>query len=328
MIFSSGSPMVSVIILCYNQAHLVSRAIESVLNQTYKNIQMILVDDGSIDNSRQVIEEWKNQYPEKIKVFFHPKNMGHPVSMNTGYKLCDGELVTFCDGDDWYFPEKIEREVNYLKEHPEIQAVHSNFDIYTVDGKFVKHWTTDEKIIPAGDIFLPLFSLEYPFRNHFRYELTSKKILEETGFYDPEIPIWVDWDFRLRLASKFKFGYCHYVGSAYTENPKGLTNIIKQETILKYLQFVINKNKDGLKKYPEALARKALRSITLTVEKLRLAINLHKGNPSFVKTLGFLWRYPSQIADVKFILNSMFGKRFMQTLSGIKGKFKKITLQK
>ena len=325
MKFSSDPPMVSVIILCYNQANLVSRAIESVLNQTYNNIQVVIVDDGSRDNSRPMIQEWSNKHPEKIKLFFQPVNAGHPASMNTGYRLCDGELITFCDGDDWYFPEKIEREVNYLKVHPEIDAVHSNFDIYTIDGNFVKHWTTDEKKIPGGDIFLPLFSLEYPYRAHFRYEMTSKKILEETGFYDPHIPIWVDWDLRLRLASKYKFGYCHYVGSAYTENPDGLTNVLKQETILKYLQIVINKNKHVLKNYPEKKAHKALTSIKLTVEKLALAVNMHKGNPSFFKTIRFLWHYPAQLTEIKFVLNSMFGKKFMQLLSGIKRKIKRPT---
>jgi glycosyltransferase involved in cell wall biosynthesis len=325
MKFSSDPPMVSLIILCYNQAHLVSRAIESVLNQTYENIQLVIVDDGSKDDSLEVIQEWKKKYPEKIKIFIQPRNLGHPASMNTGYSLCDGELVTFCDGDDWYFPEKIEREVNYLREHPDVDVVHSNFDFYTVEGKFVRHWALEEKNIPTGDIFLQLFSLAYPFRAHFRYEMTSKSILEQTGFYDPDIPIWVDWDLRLRLASKYKFGYCHYVGSAYTENPGGLTNVLKQETILEYLQFVINKNKHVLKKYPEVRAYKARKAINLTVKKLTLAINLHKGNASFFKTLIFLWEYPAQLIDIKFVLNSMFGKRFMQILSGIKRKFKILT---
>ncbi len=322
MKLSSETPLVSIIILCYNQAAIIGRAIESVLGQTYQNIQLVIVDDCSKDNSKQVIEGWQTKYPGKIKTYFQPSNVGHPTNMNTGYRLCDGELISFCDGDDWYFPEKIEREVNYLKKNPDVDVVHSGFDFYKIDGNFIKHWVQDENQIPAGDIFLSLFSLQYPYKVHLRYELTSKKIIEETGFYDERIPIWVDWDFRLRLAAKHKFGYCHYTGSAYTENPEGLTIVLKQETILKYLRFVIDKNKCNLKNYPDSSVRKANKAINLPVEKLTLAINTHKGQHSFFKTVGFLSKYPSQINDPRFLINSMFGKRLLRTLSALKQKFK------
>src|SRR5688572_6294346 len=322
MKFSSDKPLVSVIILCYNQAELISRAIESVLEQTYENIQLVVVEDCSKDNSREVITGWQQKYPGKIKVYFQPVNKGHPASMNTGYRLCDGELITFCDGDDWYFPEKIENEVAFLRANPGVDVVYSNFDFYTVKGQFLKHWALDEKSIPTGDVFLPLFSLAYPDRVHFRYELTSKKIIEETGHYDERIPIWVDWDFRLRLASKYKFGYCHYIGSAYTENPEGLTNILKQETILKNLQFVIEKNKPVLKKYTDHLAGRALKAISMPIQKLMLAINLHKGKHSIFKTLRFLWNYPGQLRDIRFIINSMFGKKLLRSMSVLKQKIR------
>ena len=320
MQISSDHPLVSVIILCYNQGDIISRAIESVANQTYRNVQLVIVDDCSKDNSRQVITEWKNKYPGKIKTFFQQSNVGHPANMNTGYKLCDGELITFCDGDDWYFPEKVEREVEFLKTHPNVDVVHSNYDYYTIDGKFIKHWTTAEKLIPKGDIFLSLFSLAYPYKAHLRYELTSKKIIEETGYYDENIPIWVDWDFRLRLASKYKFGFCNYIGSAYTSNPDGLTNVLKQEIILKNLQIVIEKNKSVLEKYPRQTSMKVLKAIHLPVEKISLTVDFRKGKPSFFNTLKFLWQYPSEMKDTRFIINSMFGSRIMKFLSGVKHK--------
>ena len=325
MNFTFDTPLVSVIILCYNQSEIIGRAIESVLNQTYQNIQVVIIDDCSKDNSRQVIERWKTKFPEKIKTYFQPLNIGHPANMNTGYKLCDGELVSFCDGDDWYFPEKIEQEINYLKNNPAVDVVHSNYDYYTIDGKFLKHWADRENEIPTGDIFLPLFSLRYPYKAHLRYEMTSKKIIEEVGYYDDQIPIWVDWDFRLRLASKYKFGYCHYIGSAYTANPEGLTNVLKQETILKNLQIVIEKNKAQLQKYPISEAKKAMKAIQLPLKKLTLAINTRKGNHDFFKTLKFLWQYPAEAREFRFVMNSMFGKKFVESLSSIKRKVIKKT---
>ena len=211
-------------------------------------------------------------------------------------------------------------EVNFLKSNPETDVVHSNYDYYKINGEFIKHWASKKNDIPVGNIFLSLYSLNYPHNAHLRYELTSKKIIEEIGYYDEQIPIWVDWDFRLRLAAKYKFGYCHYTGSAYTENPEGLTNVLKQETVLKYLQYVIEKNKPGLKKYSEPDARKAYEAICLPVEKLKLAIDLRKNHPSFFKTIRFLFRYPAQITDIRFIINSMFGQEILKSLSKLKKK--------
>ena len=322
MKFTSNTPLVSVIILCYNQSDIISRAIESVLNQTYQNIQLVIVDDCSSDKSKQVIEQWQSKFPQKIKTYFQLANVGHPANMNKGYRLCDGELITFCDGDDWYFPQKVEKEVHFLKMNPDVDVVHSNFDFFTIDGHFVKHWTENERQIPTGEIFRELLTLNYPNKAHLRYEMTSKKIIEETGFYDEQIPIWVDWDFRLRLAAKHKFGYCSYTGSAYTENPRGLTNILKQETILKYYQFVVNKNITLLEKHPKSTVKKIKREISLITDKLSLAISVQKNQNTFFKTLSFIWKYPSQLSDVRFVINSLLGKKTVSRLAAVKNRFK------
>src|SRR6185436_20875567 len=145
----------------------------------------------------------------------------------------------------------------------------------------------NERQIPTGEIFRELLTLNYPNKAHLRYEMTSKKIIEETGFYDEQIPIWVDWDFRLRLAANHKFGYCSYTGSAYTANPRGLTNILKQETILKYYQFVVNKNITLLEKHPKSTVKKIKREISLITDKLSLAISVQKNQNTFFKTLSF-----------------------------------------
>jgi glycosyltransferase involved in cell wall biosynthesis len=315
MKLSSENPLVSVIILCYNQADIVSRAIESVLNQTYKNIQVVLVDDCSRDNSRQVITDWQMKYPERIKTFFQPTNVGHPANMNTGYRLCDGELITFCDGDDWYFPEKVEREVELLKRNPDIDVVYSNFDFYTVEGQFLRNWVKDGEALPTGDIFPALLALEYPEKAHFHYEMTSKKILEGENYYDERIPIWVDWDLRLRLAAKYKFGYCPNVSSAYAQNPQGLTNVLKQETILNYYRFVVEKNRRHLDAYPKSVSKKVNREINLSLNKLELAIKLHKGEFTFFNSISFFCKYPSELKDRRFLMNTLFGKKLVEGLA-------------
>jgi glycosyltransferase involved in cell wall biosynthesis len=320
MKLSSHTPLVSVIILSYNQEGIIGRAIVSVLDQTYKNIQLVIVDDCSKDNSRQVIADWQKKYPGQIKTYFQPVNVGHPANMNTGYKLCDGELITFCDGDDWYFPKSVETQVDFLRNNPDYDVVYTNFSFHDMEGNLLKVWASNTDKITSGDIFPDLFSLNYPGNVHPHFEMTFKKIIFDTGFYDESIPIWVDWDFRLRLAAKYKCGYCSYVGNAYTTHPGGLTSTLKKETYLHNMIKVINKNKKELDKYQPALKRKVLKSINMHVEKMRLSINLHKGSHTFFQTLQFLWRYPNQIKDIRFAINCMFGKKTLTTLSSIKRK--------
>jgi len=323
MKLSSDTPLVSIIVLCYNQADIVGRAIESCLSQSYKNIQLVVVDDCSKDNSKQVIESWQTKYPEKIKLFVQPVNVGHPANMNTGYHLCDGELITFCDGDDWLFPKSVETQVDFLRNNIDYDVVYTNFSYYDLKGNLIKVWATEDDKIPSGDIFPDLLSLNYPDKTHPHFEMTSKKIIDEMGYYDESIPIWVDWDFRLRLAAKYKCGYSSYIGNAYSVHPGGLTSTLKQESILKYYQFVVNKNKNILDKYPQAFSKKILKSTYLPIDKLTLSIDLHKGNHSPVKTLRFLLKYPAQIRDLRFVVNSMFGKKILGTLSALKQKLKK-----
>ena len=321
MKFSTDKPLVSVIVLCYNQAGIIGRAIQSVLNQTYSNIQLVVVDDCSKDDSKNVIESWFKKYPEKIKYFIQPQNVGHPRNMNTGYRLCDGELVTFCDGDDWLFPKSVEMQVDFLRSHPDYDVVYTNFSFHDMEGNLLKVWASDSDKISSGDIFPDLFSLNYPGYVHPHFEMTSKKIIEETGFYDESIPIWVDWDFRLRLAAKYKSGYCSYVGNAYTTHPGGLTNTLKSETYLTNLVKVIEKNKHHLSKYSPGQVKRVMKAINMHVKGMQLAVNFRNHQPSIIHTIKYLAEYPCQITNWRFILASMFGINFTQSLTKMKQKF-------
>ena len=115
------TPHVSIIITCYNYAEFVDHAINSALNQTYKNIEVIVVNDGSNDNSEEVIKK----YISKIK-YLPQNNQGVVVARNNGAKLAKGELIVFLDADD-YLPENfISKSVESLNHHPEASFVFGN----------------------------------------------------------------------------------------------------------------------------------------------------------------------------------------------------------
>jgi glycosyltransferase involved in cell wall biosynthesis len=112
--------LVSVIIPTYNRANLVQRAIKSVLNQTYKNIEIIVVDDGSEDNTEEVVRAFND---ERIKYIRNKENKGVAASRNIGLKFSKGEYITFLDSDDEFLPEKIEKQLKFLKQRGELDFV-------------------------------------------------------------------------------------------------------------------------------------------------------------------------------------------------------------
>ena len=134
---SQKIPMVSVIIPTYKRSEMLPRAIASVLGQTYSNIQVVVVDDNNPDteyrnNTAQLMERYSAD--TRVKYIKHSKNMNGSVARNTGINNSDGEIVAFLDDDDFYYPEKIEKQVTYLLIHPEFHAVYCGWDR---DGKVV-----------------------------------------------------------------------------------------------------------------------------------------------------------------------------------------------
>lgn len=134
---NSIKPMVSVIIPTYKRSNMLPRAISSVLSQTYSNIQVVVVDDNNPDTEyRKNTEALMEQYAsdERIKYVKHSKNANGSVARNTGIKSSDGEIVAFLDDDDFFYPEKIEKQTAYLLQHPQFRAVYCGWDR---DGKVV-----------------------------------------------------------------------------------------------------------------------------------------------------------------------------------------------
>jgi glycosyltransferase involved in cell wall biosynthesis len=105
-------PEVSVVIPTYNRAKVLSRAVKSVLNQGYRDFEIIVVDDGSTDNTEQVVGAFDKQ---QVKYVRHEKNMGPAAARNTGIGHANGKYIAFQDSDDEWFPQKLGRQVEILE---------------------------------------------------------------------------------------------------------------------------------------------------------------------------------------------------------------------
>lgn len=184
-------PRVSVIIPVYNGDRFLAEAIESVFRQTYQDYETIVVDDGSTDRTRQVLET----YSHKIR-YFYQENQGSSVARNLGIKEAQGEFIAFLDADDfWLLPEKLAEQVNCFEQQPNLGSVHTGWRIVNQRG---------EKIInlePWHD--LPELNLETWLMH--KPVLTSGMVirqnwLERVGGFDNELRQSHDVDLVLRLA--------------------------------------------------------------------------------------------------------------------------------
>ncbi len=120
--------LVSVVIPNFNYALYVGDCIESILAQTYGNIEIIVVDDGSTDDSKVVLE----RYVDKIKIIYS-QNYGVNHARNLGLRNCKGEYISFCDSDDYWEPDKIQLQVNLMRQNPDLSLVYTGINVMALN---------------------------------------------------------------------------------------------------------------------------------------------------------------------------------------------------
>lgn len=134
---------ISVIMAIYNCAEFLSDAIESILNQTYTNWELILCDDASTDNTYEVAEKYRKNNPEKIVVVRNQENMKLSYSLNKCLKYATGKYIARMDGDDKCLPERFERQIAYLKAHPEYDLVGTAMQRFDDKGLGIINYSID-----------------------------------------------------------------------------------------------------------------------------------------------------------------------------------------
>lgn len=125
---------VSVIMGVYNCEKTIGESIDSIVGQTYSEWELIICDDGSLDNTYNIIKKYEERYPSKIVVLKNGKNSKLPYTLNHCLKYAKGDYIARMDGDDKSYPERFEKQVAYLNSHPEIMVVGTGMTCFTEDG--------------------------------------------------------------------------------------------------------------------------------------------------------------------------------------------------
>lgn len=243
---------ISVYIPSYNQKAYLVEAIDSVLAQTLRPHQLILVDDCSSDGSQEVIAGYASQYLDLITPIYHTQNTGVAQVRVDALNAVTGDYVTYVDGDDWFFPEKLEKEAQTALENPGFEIVFSNYYYAYEYGKPIPGTTWITDVPPQeGDVFREAFGKAFPPPGLFRMEVVPYNCLKSVGFHDIRLVTHEDWDLRIRLTKRYRVKYCPFILSAVRTHSGPRLSVRSPMDFLQSWKTVYDNNRHLLEDVPE-----------------------------------------------------------------------------
>lgn len=254
----NSNPLVSVSIPTYNNAKLITETLNSVQNQTYKNLEIIVVDDGSTDNTEAVVRDLMKSDPRiRYKKIVNSRS---PTARNTGFKISNGEYVASLDSDDLWPENRIEVQLQALSHNPNAIVLGS-----------VQRFLSDESgTIRMGEVsFLPpkgndylhsLLKLETNQMVNFNTFCAKREIICSDGLWDPTFVTAHDWENWIRLAKKHPFIHLESILQLYRKHESSTTASHNVYRALDYQLCVIEKHTPrGIRFFWKKLTYKRLR---------------------------------------------------------------------
>ena len=224
-----STPKVSVVIPCYNVAPFLTRAVNSIRNQTFHDWEMILVDDGSTDATPKVAQQLAQEDP-RIRLLKHHTNKGPGATRNTGIAQAKAEYITLLDADDEFMPTYLEKAVKILDEQEIVQLVQTDFiwspERYKELHRFPENFSIQEHLEVM----------------HLKTCLTFRKnCWQQVGGFDERIRFGEDWHYMLKLHTQNLLHYAvikEPLFKYYKDNPNSITASAKPKVIRKSHRFI------------------------------------------------------------------------------------------
>lgn len=220
------SKLVSIVLPVYNGEKYLRESIESIIEQTYKNWELLILDDCSTDSTSEIAKKYVAK-DDRIKYFLNEENLRLPKNLNKGFSLSKGDYLTWTSDDNKYKPEALENMVNVLEADGEAQFVYASCRIIDDDGKEIEYIMVDDKganCITGGN----------PVGACFLY---TRQVYDTVGDYNHELILVEDFDYWQRVFMKFKTIGISEILYYYRMHSGNLTNTMRKD------QFNINLEK-------------------------------------------------------------------------------------
>jgi glycosyltransferase involved in cell wall biosynthesis len=307
---------VSIVIPAYNCSQYITEAVESVMKQTYTDLEILVIDDGSKDNIKQVLDSYILRGDVK---YIYQENQGPGAARNTGIKYATGKHIAFLDADDTFTENSIEKRMdlitydldvglvfsNYYYQSKESQAEEINFQSDFFKNKsYYKMRTT-----PFGFVFDGQYKniFEIPFKIHTGTVLVKKEVFIKSGFFRTDIFIAEDRDMWLRIANYFKLGYVNQPLAYYKRYRSSLT----VNDPLKYGRDRITFHYNLMKIYKKDKNINTFLKKRLALIYYDIASYFYKGNQrmrSLENIMKCIFYNPTRIHYYEFFLSILFPK--------------------
>ncbi len=307
------TPTVSVIVPTYNRAHLLGRALQSILNQTYKDFEVIVADDGSTDKTDEVIRSFSAL---DIRYIRHEKNKGEAAARNTGVLAAKGEFIAFLDSDDEWLPEKLEKQMAVFQYHsPRVGIVYSNMCEIERNGKR-RIWKSPTFMPEDGRFYRRALNYQV-YGIGIGSSIVRKACFEKVGIFDERLSYYVDFDFFIRLSKEF----CFY----HIKEP--LMNYYVTDDSFRWVTSAhIGSREVILENYLDDIKRNQ-KTLSLHYWKMGRFLCIHnevrRARPYLFKAIK---AYPLNFKALAFFVISVspFGQHIFRTISNIKKRRKSV----
>jgi len=232
-------PVISVIIPVYNGEKTIQETIESVLNQTLSDFELLVINDGSQDATVEIVERIQDT---RLKIFSYP-NAGLSASRNRGIALATSNYISFIDADDLWTPDKLEAQFKVLQANPHAAVAYSWTDCINESGQFSRQGS---HITVSGNVYANLLLVN--FLENGSNPLIQREALTEVGGFDESLTAAEDWDMYLRLAARYPFVAVPSPQILYRVSVNSMSsNLTKQETeTLKVLERAYSQASESL----------------------------------------------------------------------------------
>lgn len=289
--------LVSVVINCYNGEKYLRQSIESVLDQSYKNFELIFWDNKSTDQSKNIIQSYQDK---RIKYFYSKNHTTLYQARNLSLKECKGDFVCFLDVDDYFLKNKIAQQLSYFNDQ-KVGVVYSNYYRYYEDINKKKLLT--KRLLPSGN--LNQYILEES-QISFMTVMIRKKSLDSLEFnFDQKYSILGDYDLLYRLS--FNWNFC------YIEEPLAVYRIHSNNFSKNFILFI-----DELKDWYNKNYRFFINKKNYIYKKIIYFQALeYLSKKKFLKFLIELWKYPMSINKIKLFLIMITPNFFLKLLKKI-----------
>jgi len=223
--------LVSVVTASYNMADYLELAVESVLAQSYQNLEMIVVDDGSQDNTPEVMSKFSGI--SKLRYIRLEKNQGQTVAKNRGLAEAKGDFIGFVDADNLWKPNKLERQLPLFNKSEKIGVVYSDAEYIDGDGNVLPRL---KRSYHEGTIKEELLLNNFI---NFNSALVRRGCIRDAGGFDESLSMGIDWDLWLRISTKYEFAFLSEPTYSYRIWANQMSH--QKEKRLKNAEKIINK---------------------------------------------------------------------------------------